>query len=209
MAASVRCRCGWWRARHRRSPTCAVYVARLVAEQEADHVADLARLADAVERGDLAELLHARGDVVEHLLEHADQQRCLDHTGHHAVHPHALLRDFGGRRARQADRAVLGGVVGAGAREAALGADRGGVDHRTLAGGDHVREHEAQAEEHAAQVHVQHLVEHGDVVFVGRGEIAFDAGVVEEPVDPAESIHRGADVALRPGPRRHNRNRTR
>jgi hypothetical protein len=94
------------------------------------------------------------------------------------------------------DRAVLGGVVGAGAREPALGADRGGVDHRALACGNHVREHEAQAEEHAAQVHAQHLVEHRDIVFVRRREVTFDPGVVEEPVDPAPGVHRGAGVAF-------------
>src|SRR5690606_19828310 len=34
-----------------------------------------------------------------------------------------------------------------------------------------------------------------DVVFVGRGEVAFDPGVVEEPVDPSEGRHGRLGIA--------------
>ncbi len=102
-----------------------------------------------------------------------------------------------GRGTRQADRAVLGGVIGTGAGEPALGADRGGVDHRARTTLHHVGQHEAQAEEHAAQVYVQHLVEFGDVVFVGRGKMALDPGIVEEAVDPAHRLQRRLRHRLR------------
>src|SRR5690606_9073255 len=46
-------------------PLRAVDVARFIGKQEADHVTDLARLADAVEGGGLAKLLHPFLDAVE------------------------------------------------------------------------------------------------------------------------------------------------
>jgi hypothetical protein len=91
---------------------------------------------------------------------------------------------------------MLGGVVGAGSGEAPLRSDRGGVDDCPRAAPDHVGQHKAQSKEHPAQVYIQHPIEHRDIVFVGRGEIAFDPGIVEEPVDPAHRFERGLGIAL-------------
>ena len=61
---------------------------------------------------------------------------------------------------------------------------------------DHLRQDVAQAEEHALHIHIDHLVEHGLVVVGGRSDLAFDAGVVEEAVDPAELLDRGPHIGL-------------
>jgi hypothetical protein len=98
--------------------------------------------------------------------------------------------------AREADDTVLGRVVGAGPGEAALARDGTRVDDRAAAATQHHRHDVTQAQEHAAQVHRDQAVELRDVVLVDRRELAFGAGVVEQPVDASEGVDRGLHVAL-------------
>ena len=54
----------------------------------------------------------------------------------------------------------------------------------------HHRQHMAQAQEHAFDIDADDGVEHRLVVIDDRRHLAFDAGIVEEAVDPAISLER-------------------
>ncbi len=91
---------------------------------------------------------------------------------------------------------MLGGIVRPAPGEAALGADRGGVDDRAGSLRDHHARDRGLAEEDAAQVDREDAVEFRERIFVQGEDRAFDACVVEEAVDAAEPGDRGVDIGL-------------
>ena len=74
--------------------------------------------------------------------------------------------------------------------------DRGGVDDRALLLLQHDRQHMAQAEKDAFDVHREHLIEHRLVILGGVLDGAFDAGIVEEAVDLAVGVERRFHIGL-------------
>ena len=56
-----------------------------------------------------------------------------------------------------------------------------------------------QSQEHALHIHPHHRIEHRLVVFRGRGDVAFDAGVVVEAVDRSVRIERCLHIGLHIG----------
>jgi hypothetical protein len=71
-----------------------------------------------------------------------------------------------------------------------------GVPTRPAILADHLRQHVAQAQEHALHVDADHGVEHRFVIFGDRHHLALDAGIVEEAVDAAERVDRGLHIGL-------------
>jgi len=118
----------------------------------------------------------------------------------HRVDAHAVPRGLDRRGLGHAGDRVLGGDVGQHVGRAVQASHRRGVDHAAGAGLVHVRQYVLHAEEGAADVDRDHLVEHGGVLLFQGRDLALDAGVVEEHVDAAERVdrrlHVGGDVLL-------------
>ncbi|CRO11323.1 hypothetical protein PAERUG_P62_London_9_VIM_2_01_14_00777 [Pseudomonas aeruginosa] len=109
----------------------------------------------------------------------------VDHRRTHGVDADALLRVLDRRRFGQADHRVLGSSVDAHLRRRAEPGDRGGVDDRATALGQHQRDLVLHAQPDALHVDSHDGVELG---FVAVGQLALldlDTGVVEGIVETA------------------------
>src|SRR5215831_3498646 len=54
----------------------------------------------------------------------------------------------------------------------------------------------AKAQEYALDVHIDHLIEYGLLVFGDRNHLSFDASVIKEAIDATKCIERGPYVGL-------------
>ena len=119
-----------------------------------------------------------------------------DRAGRDGVDGDAGLAVFDRGVAGQADDTVLGRGVARLVAHAAVPADRGRVDDPPVPLFVHDLQDGGHAVEHAVEVDRQHPGELGGAVVLGEVLAAFDAGVVEEPVDAPEALDGGVDVAL-------------
>ena len=133
-----------------------------------------------------------------------EQLRGPDEARVQGVDPHPRGRPVQGGVLRQrADRALGGGVRRAVAEPAHGAEDRAEVDDRAASGGRDQRPEVLHAEPHAGRVDRHHRLPALDRLLLDGGEAA-DAGVVDQPVEPAVLP---LDQARRPRPTAPRRRR--
>src|SRR4051812_347672 len=114
---------------------------------------------------------------------------------HHVADADVVVANFLHQRFAERVQARLGRAVRRAAGERVLAGQAADVDDPAAAAAAHLGNRGARAVEDAAQVRVDHLAPVLDAHVAGVGEAA-DAGVVDQDVDRAEALDRGAHEPL-------------
>src|SRR5262249_35821979 len=150
-----------------------------------DDVLDLAHAAERV----------GADDRITHVVGHEVVEVGADDRWRDAIHVDAAVADLTRERTREANHPGLGrGYVGK-FSPAAHPAGAASIDDLSALLFEHVRDHEARAEEHATQMHLDHIVPclHGHV---GELERIEHSGVIDEDVDGPKSLSCGVHHAF-------------